>query len=203
MPIPRFAIRPLSRFCRVVVGLHLATLIAPAWAQSGPPSHVPPPPGFISFCLRFPDQCASTPDGADRIVLTSERSRLLRRVNSDVNWAIRPEDDAEHYGRPEYWTIPTDGYGDCDDYALTKRKALMARGFPKRALRVAIVMSERSGRHAVLVVVTDKGDFILDNLTNAILERRQSDYAWIEQQDAKNPLSWVSLTPSTDNFRKS
>jgi len=67
------------------------------------------------------------------------------------------------------WTIPTDGYGNCKDYALAKRKDLAAAGFPILALRMAIVITPREKRHAVLTVATDKGDFVLDNLENDIV----------------------------------
>ena len=50
-------------------------------------------------------------------------------------------DDQRHYGRAEYWNIPTDGYGDCEDYALTKRRDLIAAGFPAQALRIAVVLT--------------------------------------------------------------
>jgi predicted transglutaminase-like cysteine proteinase len=164
---------------------------------------VPAPAGFISFCIRFADQCDAPPGEPTEFVLTEDRWRLLLRINADVNEAIWPENDEAHYGRPEYWTIPNDGYGDCDDYALTKRKELIAHGLPERALRIAIVNSPQSGRHAVLVAVTDRGDFVLDNLTDDAVERRKTPYAWIEQQDASNPRAWVSLTPQADDAAQS
>jgi predicted transglutaminase-like cysteine proteinase len=179
-------------FAIVLVSVHRAEGSAPPII----PRYVSPPAGFISFCIRFPDQCAS--EGATEVVLTDERWRVLERINTDVNWAIRPEDDQTHYGRPEYWTIPSDGFGDCEDYALTKRRALLEAGFPLRALRIAIVNSAQSGRHAVLTVISDRGAFVLDNLTDAIRERHQTAYLWIEQQDANNPHAWVSLDTGGD-----
>lgn len=95
-----------------------------------------------------------------------------------------------HYGRAEYWTIPTDGYGDCDDYALTKRKQLQEIGFPAAALRLAVVYSPRSQLHAVLTVATNKGDFVLDNLDDDIRPWNTTRYDWIEVQDAKDPMQW-------------
>jgi predicted transglutaminase-like cysteine proteinase len=163
--------------------------------------YVPPPAGFVSFCVRFPDQCAT--DGATEVILTDERWQVLDHINTDVNWAIRPEDDEAHYGRPEYWTIPSDGFGDCEDYALTKRRALLEAGFPLRALRIAIVISAQSGRHAVLTLVSDRGEFVLDNLTDEIRERRQTAYLWIERQDGANPRAWVALEAGGGTFSPS
>lgn len=174
-----------------------------ALAEGGKQAFLPPPPGFISFCARFPDQCDANPTSPTELHLTQDGWRVLQRINTSVNEAIWPEDDERHYGRAEYWTIPTDGFGDCDDYALTKRKQLTDAAIPERALRIAIVWSPHSGRHAVLVVATDKGDFVLDNLTDAILEREKTGYNWIEQQDAQDPRAWIRLAPETDIPRHS
>ncbi len=174
----------------------IATLLmaAPIQAQSAD-TRVPPPPGFVSFCVRFPDQCETPSGEPSDVSLTDERWQALRQVNTQVNESIWPEDDETHYGRPEYWTIPTDGYGDCDDYALTKRKELIDRGFPELALRMAVVNMPTSGRHAVLVVATNKGDFVLDNLTDDVVNPQRTPYTWIEEQSADNPREWVSLQP--------
>lgn len=156
----------------------------------------PVPAGFISFCLRFAGQCDSKPGAATSVLLTDKTWQTLNRVNRTVNAAIWPEDDIVHYGRAEYWTIPTDGYGDCDDYAVTKRKDLIDAGFPAPALRLAVVDTPRDVRHAVLTVSTDKGDYVLDSLRNDILPWNATGYTWIERQDARRPLAWVSLRPA-------
>jgi predicted transglutaminase-like cysteine proteinase len=101
-----------------------------------------------------------------------------------------------HYGRADYWTIPTDGYGDCEDYALTKRKMLMEHGFSAAALRVAIVVTPNQERHAVLTVVTDKGDYVLDNLKDEVLPWNLTGFRWVERQNPASPLAWVSLWPA-------
>lgn len=170
------------------------TFVVASPLQALPPTPagnlVPPPPGFMSFCVRFPHQCeASEPT---TVSLTDERWHALRQVNTQVNESIWPQDDETHYGRPEYWNIPTDGYGDCDDYALTKRKELIDLGFPESALRMAVVNTPSNGRHAVLVVATNKGNYVLDNLTNDIVDPHQTPYTWVEEQSADNPRQWVS-----------
>src|SRR4051794_32938629 len=71
-----------------------------------------PPAGFASFCLRFADQCSTDPTSPAAVTLDVATLNKLARVNRGVNGAIWPEDDEKHYGRAEYWTIPTDGYGD-------------------------------------------------------------------------------------------
>lgn len=151
------------------------------------------PFGFAGFCVRFPEQCRATPNGNQTLALDGQTWRLLNNVNDTVNGDIWPQSDETHYGRAEYWTIPTDGYGDCADYALTKRKELIAAGLPSQALRLAIVDAPNASRHAVLTVVTDKGDYVLDNLTNDIRAWHATGYQWLERQDGTNPMKWVSL----------
>ena len=75
---------------------------------------------------------------------------------------------------------------------MSKRKALIAAGFPASALRLAVVKTRQGEGHAVLVVKTDKGDRILDNRTNAIRAWKQSDLRPIKIAGA-NPLSWSKV----------
>lgn len=190
------------------VGLVLALIGAipnPADAADGlvplasrmPASHIaaPMPAGFVSFCLRFPGQCVSDLSGAKRLALTPALWDRIEQVNRGVNGAIRPVDDLQHYGRADYWTIPTDGEGDCEDYALTKRALLIAAGIPARALRIAVVKWNGQG-HAVLTVATDHGDYVLDNLIQIVRSWDNTGYEWVERQDPDRAWGWVALTPS-------
>lgn len=167
-----------------------------------PPSSTPmpqgvlqrdPPPGFISFCMRFADQCSSDANEASVIAISSNTWSKLKVINTKVNAAIWPEDDQRHFDRAEYWTISTDGYGNCHDYAVTKRKMLADAGIPLRALRVAVVVTPRNNRHAVLTVATDQGDYVLDNLTDDIVPWSTTGYQWISRQDSRNDWGWVAL----------
>ncbi len=152
-----------------------------------------PPAGFIDFCLRNAGQCVATAD-EPKIVRLEERTwATLEIVNQRVNHAIKFEDDKEHYGRPEFWTIPKDGYGDCEDYALMKRKELMDAGLPEKALRVAVVRTQRGEGHAVLTVSTDHGDYVLDNREWEILPWTKVNYIWLSRQDGENPMAWIAL----------
>jgi predicted transglutaminase-like cysteine proteinase len=120
---------------------------------------------------------------------------MLRHVNTSVNDAIWPQSDQSHYKRLEYWMIPTDGYGDCEDYALTKKRDLMAAGLPESALRLAIVDAGRNGRHMVLTVAAVKGDYVLDNLRGDIVTWNKTGYVWLERQNPTYPLGWLQLSP--------
>jgi len=158
------------------------------------------PPGFISFCYRFPDQCAASSNDATVVHLDAASQAVLDRVNRSVNRAITPEDDQKHYGRAEYWNIPTDGFGNCKDYALTKRRDLINAGLSERARRIAIVITPRNNRHAVLTVVTDRGDLVLDNLTDEIRPWTETGYQWIARQDGGGESGWVTLAAGSKEF---
>jgi predicted transglutaminase-like cysteine proteinase len=151
------------------------------------------PAGFIGFCVRRPDQCQIPAAAPDTLALTPQLWSALNSVNQNVNGAIWPEDDMHHYGRAEFWTIPTDGYGDCEDYALTKRANLLAMSYSPRALRMAVVITPDGSRHAVLDVVTDQGDYVLDNLRNEVVGWQATAYRWLERQNPDQSLAWVSV----------
>jgi predicted transglutaminase-like cysteine proteinase len=123
--------------------------------------------------------------------LDAKAWETLEGVNTATNLAITPKADLVHYGLDEYWTIPADGYGDCDDYVLAKRSALIARGIPESALRIAIVFTPRFIRHTVLIVSTDKGTFVLDNLRNEIMSWDKAEYGWIKCQDPASRSGWA------------
>ena len=86
-----------------------------------------------------------------------------------MNNAIEPISNLDHWGTTlDHWDYPVDGKGDCKIYALFKRKLLIDRGFPRQALLMTIVRDLNGEGHAVLTVKTDRGDFVLDNLSDEI-----------------------------------
>ena len=99
----------------------------------------------------------------------------------------------DHYGIGEYWTLPTDGKGDCEDYALLKRHELIRLGWPSSALLMTVVMDEIFEGHAVLTVRTTAGDFILDNKVNDVRLCSNTSYQYLLRQSYSNPQAWVFL----------
>ncbi len=156
------------------------------------------PAGFLAFCLRERSQCGTSLAQPAQVVLNEQTWLVMNQANIYVNTVVRPQDDLSHYGRPEYWAIPADGRGDCDDYALAKKQRLLAAGLPERALRVAVVNNWRGDRHAVLTVATDKGDYVLDNMRGDILPWARTDYTYLGRQDPNRPWGWVSLDNEFD-----
>lgn len=153
------------------------------------------PMAFTIFCLKYKDECKPRPQHivfrGGRLKLTTERMAQLQEVNHQVNSAIRPEPNLEGL-RGEKWLLhPTSG--DCNDYAVTKRHDLIAKGFPARSVLLGEVVVPWGEHHLVVVVRTSSGDLVLDNLTGHILPWSKKSYRWVRIQTPKNPTYWASL----------
>ena len=157
-----------------------------------------PPYGFVQFCERMPEECRHGPQEEQRFSATPERLSELDALNRTVNREIAPATDMEIYGQAEYWTIPTTR-GDCEDYALLKRKRLIARGWPASALLMTVVRDEKGEGHAVLTVRTVQGDFILDNKVDEVKSWNRTRYEYIMRQSYLNTMIWMSLDPREAN----
>src|SRR5204862_6009211 len=93
----------------------------------------------------------------------------------------------------EKWSYPTDGYGDCEDYVLQKRKMLIDAGWPREALLITVVRDKKGDGHAVLTVKSDKGEFILDNQNEEVLLWTETGYRFVKRQSQHDVSVWVSL----------
>jgi len=153
-----------------------------------------PPPGWLEFCERQLSECASTTTTPHDLPLTPELWTDLVRTNKLVNETIKPLTDLEHWGVVERWSYPDDGYGDCEDYVLLKRRMLIMSGWPREALLVTVVRDKKDEGHAVLTVTTDKGDYILDNQNKDILLWSKTGYRFVKRQSQSNSNVWVSLS---------
>jgi predicted transglutaminase-like cysteine proteinase len=173
---------------------HARTVPALPDAVLGPEAGQPVRPitGWTQFCARVPQEC--TVDTAEPATVTLNLAlwRTLRSVNARVNARIKPITDQAHWGVVDRWDFPDDGFGDCEDYQLLKRRMLVERGLPRRALLMTVVIDEIEEGHAVLTVRTDRGDFILDNKTDAIRAWRRTGYKFIKRAGQDGP-AWVSL----------
>jgi predicted transglutaminase-like cysteine proteinase len=152
-----------------------------------------PPVGFVGFCVRNPADCRKDRAKPVTIDMTPERWGLLYQVNTFVNGKIAPVSDQELFGEPEYWTYPTDA-GDCEDYVLLKKRHLESLGFSGAALLITVVLDETGGGHAVLLIETKDGDFVLDNRRNEIRLWSSINYRFLKRQSRRDPRVWVALT---------
>jgi predicted transglutaminase-like cysteine proteinase len=91
---------------------------------------------------------------------------IAERINRDVNASVSYMSDSEQFGIPEFWSEARSGFDDCDGYALLKRALLKEQGFDEDKIHIAtcwINVKAIDTGHCVLIVETDKGQFILDN----------------------------------------
>ena len=152
-----------------------------------------PPIGWIEFCAESPTECLNSGEPARDVVLSQQAWDRLVRVNAEVNQAIKPLTDIAHWGIVERWSYPDDGYGDCEDYVLLKRRMLIEDGWPRGALLITVVRDRKGDGHAVLTVKTDKGEFILDNQNERVLPWTQTGYRFVKRQSQTDPNTWVAL----------
>ena len=151
------------------------------------------PIGWTEFCVEYDPECKTKPSTPRDVVLSSQAWKDLQRINLLVNTHVKPITDMEHWGVVERWNYPDDGYGDCEDYALQKRKMLMQAGWPREALLMTVVRDQHGDGHAVLTVKTDKGEYILDNQVDEIVLWSNTGYRFVKRQSQADPNVWVSL----------
>jgi predicted transglutaminase-like cysteine proteinase len=151
------------------------------------------PFGWADFCQRYAGEC----DGGALQPADIDASRanlaLVDRINRFVNLKIQPRSDMEHWRVVDRWDLPTNGIGDCEDFALLKRKLLIEAGLPRQALLVTIVIDEKKEGHAVLTVKTSRGDLILDNMNDEIRLWNQTPYRFVKRQSQEDQNIWVSI----------
>ena len=151
------------------------------------------PAGWRQFCAEYAPECDTMELAARDAALTSQAWNELVRINRWVNEAIKPMTDMEHWGVNERWNYPDDGYGDCEDYVLLKRRMLMQAGWPRQALLITVVRDKQGDGHAVLTVKTDKGEFILDNQTEEVVLWSETEYRFVKRQSQNDPNVWIAL----------
>ena len=152
-----------------------------------------PPIGWMDFCIEYAPECETKPLEARDVVLTPKAWNDLGRINKWVNDSVWPITDMDHWGVVERWNYPDDGYGDCEDYVLLKRKMLMQAGWPRQALLITVVRDRNGDGHAVLTVKADKGEFILDNQNPEILLWSETGYHFVKRQSQSDPNAWIGL----------
>jgi predicted transglutaminase-like cysteine proteinase len=152
------------------------------------------PYGWMDFCSRQPQECDQPVLPAQNVALTAKTLKLLQKINAQVNAAIEPISNLEHWGTiADHWDYPVDGKGDCKIYALEKRRQLIESGVPRQALLMTIVKDHHNMGHTILTVRTDKGDFILDNLTDDILSWDETGYRFLKRQSQEDPNVWLAI----------
>lgn len=151
------------------------------------------PMGWTQFCAENSGECAAGPQEPRDIVMSQTTWKDLNRINRWVNEHVKPITDMDHWGVLEKWSYPTDGYGDCEDYVLMKRKLLIDAGWPRQALLITVVRDRQGEGHAVLTVKSNKGEFVLDNENEDIVAWTDTGYRFVKRQSQADQNVWVSL----------
>jgi predicted transglutaminase-like cysteine proteinase len=152
------------------------------------------PIGAYQYCQRYISRC-SYRKIKDSEKLSQAVWDAIVNVNLTVNRSVRPMTDQDYYGVEERWELPV-GVGDCEDYVLEKKKRLATMGIAPGALRVTVVYDANGGGHAVLTVVTDQGDLILDNNINKVLRWQDAELTYLKRQLPGDMTRWENLRGS-------
>ena len=153
----------------------------------------PAPSGAQGICSTYSWACARSANGS---ATSADTLKWVTAVNAKINRSVRSIEDEHQYGVEEHWALPTRTGGDCEDFALLKKRELVSLGVDPRRLLIATVLDRQRNPHAVLVYRSDKGDLVLDNLTDQIRSWRATRYMFLQMQDPDRPTGWVNVFAS-------
>ncbi|WP_300039240.1 transglutaminase-like cysteine peptidase [uncultured Roseobacter sp.] len=148
------------------------------------------PSGARGLCGKYGWACAHS---GSKQALTQADLKVVQKINRRVNRQIRSVDDMKQYRKAEHWTLPYSNKGDCEDYALLKKKELIRAGIAPERLLLTTVLDTRGNSHAVLVLRADTGDYVLDNLNDKIKPWKKTRYTFLRMQNPGKPGAWVGL----------
>jgi predicted transglutaminase-like cysteine proteinase len=186
---------PAVLFSTVAAAAEEGGLMTATYAPIGGPTSVPY--GWADFCRRYSGECDSGPLAPLDVNLTAKTMKEIGRVGRWVNAHVKPVSDMEHWGVIDRWDYPSDGKGDCEDFALFKRKILIDEGLPRQALLMTVVKDEHNEGHAVLTVKTSAGEFVLDNMTDDVKPWNRTGYRFVKRQSQSDQNAWVQIGDPT------
>lgn len=163
------------------------------------------PKAYIELCKQDAYVCNSV-SLKKSIDISKDNSTRIYLINYIVNSSIVYTGDDVQYGVDEKWVdTPASNRGDCEDYAITKKRMLLNAGFPASALLITLIYGRQivAGKdmpwgHAVLVVVTSEGDYVLDNYTNEIYAWQDTTYPFYSRQSQTQQDKFVKIVAPTD-----
>lgn len=164
-----------------------------AHASSG--QSILPPFAYIQYCVHHRGACSKSIGHVamvsnNTVKLTPKLSRQMATINASVNASMIARSDKGS----DTWSVGG-RYGDCEDYAMTKRAKLIAAGWPSAALSLTVVKTPWGEGHAVLSVHTSEGLLVLDNLTHSVKPLYSAGYRVVSVQ-GNDPLLWHKLAGS-------
>ena len=182
----------------VATTAYLAAMTPPQSSPADAKTETTIPIGWLGFCQNDPRECAQRSADPRPLHLTSKTLKIIDRINRWVNVSIQPLSDQKQWGLEDRWSYPDNGAGDCEDYALLKRRMLLEEDFPQQSLLLTVVRNQKGEGHAVLMIRTDHGDFVLDNLSDEMLPWSKTGYVFIKRQSERNPNIWLKLKNAPD-----
>lgn len=104
----------------------------------------------------------------------------LERVNLWVNRQIAYIDDNRNYRQRDFWATADEtmarGSGDCEDFAILKMHMLRAAGIDDDRMKLVLLRDLAiNADHAFLLVRSNAGWVVLDNMTDRIYDGRQAN----------------------------
>jgi predicted transglutaminase-like cysteine proteinase len=183
-------------FLVLVVSIHAATT---AINHLTPSSPVLAPLAHTQFCIRYPNDCKNTDkkSATNPVALTPERRAELDEVNARVNQSIVAQDQHATPATEKWLVAPA--FGDCNDYVVTKRHELLAKGWALHSLLMTEVALPSGEHHLLLIVRTSEGDLVLDNLKPTVrtVAEAEVDYKWVRMESDRNARFWNKVRESS------
>lgn len=145
--------------------------------------------GFEDFARRYPDDPLVTNTASTEIPLTAQLLADMQEINTEVNDYHKYIPDIDTTGSLEKWDYLVEGTGgDCEDFALTKAKKLLEKGYPASAIHIEVGQTQNGAGHAWVVVQTDAGDYALDMNYKDVMLNNRINYSDRIRQTGKN---WI------------
>jgi len=185
--------RVVSALIAFALGMGVFTVSAHASSPMETGKRTTQPIGHYEFCKSNPVECSIRTRNPMPEPMTGALWRKIVSVNTSVNNAVKPVSDIDLYGVEEFWTLPVNGAGDCEEYVLEKQRELRNAGLAVSNLLITVLRRSNGEGHAVLTVRTDKGDYVLDNLNDKVVEWHKTDYTYLKIQSSQDSGRWVSI----------
>lgn len=162
-------------------------------------------PGSIEATRTMRVASATNPDkkflgGLDvpGLQLSSDEAGKVAEINAVLNRTIIAASDGKLHGQQDFWTVPRPDNGgrlagDCEDYVLAKREALLRLGIAPERLSIALARTPQGEDHAVLLLAYPDGDYVLDNRDSRVLHWSRASLDWQARQRPGELLQWVRL----------
>jgi predicted transglutaminase-like cysteine proteinase len=150
------------------------------------------PIGHYEFCRANPAECSIRPTDRGPEATSQRLWKKVAAINASVNRSIKPMNDFDVFGKDEVWSYPKN-VGDCEDYVLEKRRELAAAGISLSNLLITVVRKRDGEGHAVLTFRSDRGDYVLDNLTDTVRPWEETGYRFLKRQAATHTGRWVTI----------